>query len=155
MARGREEVADVRSWSVVTRRALGQQHDLVEEVEDLLSRLMHGTDDTAPVLREVLDGLHDVEGGVRVQPRCGFVQEQNAGVRDQLDSNGCTLAFSSTHPSTHGIANARVSAVRQSFLRYNNEDWLDNHRVIFRVLVTDGAIMIAHNWCVPGVTDIS
>ena len=80
--------------------------------EDLIGRLMNRANDCGSVLCDVVDGIDDCEGRLRVESRSGLVQEDDLRFGDEFDSDGDSLPLSSRNPSDELIPHIRLRRVR-------------------------------------------
>jgi hypothetical protein len=72
-----EEGLELRLRAEEEHPALVEQHHVGEHLEDLLARLMDGSDHQTVVHRQLLQEFHDVVGRVSVQTRRRLVKEQD------------------------------------------------------------------------------
>lgn len=65
-------------------------------------------------LGEPCQQLNDLEGSSRVESCCGLVQENDVGVGDQLDADGCSFPFAPRDTFNESVADLHVAAVLQA-----------------------------------------
>jgi len=89
-----EETQGVLWRSRKGHSAIGQQHHIVEVVEELRTRLVNGAQDGGALLGQLVQGGHQLLGTVGVQARGGLIAEQDHRIVEQLHGEGQSLAFS-------------------------------------------------------------
>mmetsp|Transcript_159401 Transcript_159401/g.511423 ORF Transcript_159401/g.511423 Transcript_159401/m.511423 type:complete len:229 (+) Transcript_159401:1003-1689(+) len=117
--RGKKAVALWACRSTIDDTAIGQEHDLIQDLVDAAPRLMDAHHDCVALLGQTLERLHDTHRLEAVQARCGLVHKDQTRLVEQLATDVDTLPLTTRHPSLarHVTANDRVRDRCQTKLR--------------------------------------
>mmetsp|Transcript_24572 Transcript_24572/g.60740 ORF Transcript_24572/g.60740 Transcript_24572/m.60740 type:complete len:281 (+) Transcript_24572:810-1652(+) len=96
----------------VDQSAVGQQHQLIEEVVDLGGRLVDGGNHRAPGLSDFFEHFHHIQSQMRVKSTRGFVNQQQRGVGEDL--SGTAEALPLTPRDAPSLSDEGVLALEQA-----------------------------------------
>lgn len=72
-----------------------KHQDIVEELHQPRTGLVHHTNHNSAIVRQLLQIAHNLVGGHAIQSTGGLIKEHNRRIGDQLNANGQTLVFPS------------------------------------------------------------
>jgi hypothetical protein len=97
-------------YPLVNAASVDHQHESVEFAEQFGGGLVDGGDDRFAVVGQFLEKQDDLESSGGVQPCGGFIEEDDAGVGDELNADGGPFAFAATDALDEGVAHLDVCA---------------------------------------------